>query len=162
MWSDAWRAGAWAVAAALWLGGCGESSLVRWGGSAPAERESPLARAASPNGPTTRPVEATDRGDRDLDRAFELVVAEKYDEAQPTLARLIERFGAAGDDERTARAMLWLSFCYEKTGKKNQAEVFYRQILERYGSTAAARGAEARLEQLGLPGPEVTGDGGRR
>lgn len=150
-----------AVAAAVLLAGC--MSLAPWQKSAAdspsnTRRDWAAGRAAEAGndgqtvdtiaGQMARAAEA----DRQIDEAFELVVQQRYDEARVRLAELAHRFRRAEDDEHAARAMLWLAFCYEKTSKKNQAELFYQRILVRYGETSAAQAARVRLEALDLPG----------
>ena len=78
-----------------------------------------------------------------LDEAIEAVARLEYSKARANLADLVPRFESIGDMDRAAKAMFWLSYCYEKTGHKNQADVFYRRIVQKYPRTAASRQARA-------------------
>lgn len=151
-----------AVAAAVLLAGC--MSLAPWQKSAAdspssTRRDWAAGRAVAEAGNGGQTVDTiagqmarAAEADRQIDQAFDLVVQQRYDEARVRLAELAHRFRRAEDDEHAARAMLWLAFCYEKTSKKNQAELFYQRILVRYGETSAAQAARVRLEALDLPG----------
>jgi TolA-binding protein len=94
-----------------------------------------------------------------LDSAVVAAAQGRYGDARNALADLSERFEAAGDTAHAAQALFWLSYCYEKTGRKNQAEVFYRQVVRRYGGTRAAEQASRRLERLDVR-PPADGGGG--
>jgi len=88
-----------------------------------------------------------------LEEAIAAVVSREYDTARPRLAALVERFEAAGEDDRAAEALFWLSFCYEKTAHKNQAAVFYRQVVDKYPRSPASQQARLRLGHLDLKRP---------
>ncbi|HUU21303.1 MAG TPA: tetratricopeptide repeat protein [Phycisphaerae bacterium] len=88
-----------------------------------------------------------------LEEAVAAVVSREYDTARPRLATLVGRFEAAGEDDRAAEALFWLSFCYEKTAHKNQAAVFYRQVVDKYPRSAASQQARLRLAHLDLKRP---------
>ena len=92
-----------------------------------------------------------------LNEAIEAVARLEYTRARANLADLVPRFESLGDTDRAAKAMFWLSYCYEKTGHKNQADVFYRRIVKKYPRTAASRQANERLGRLDLKRPKDTG-----
>jgi len=77
----------------------------------------------------------------------------RYDEALRGLAGLLERFERAGDREHAAETMFWLAYCYEKTGRKRQAVVFYDQLIRRYPDTRPADAAAERRSQIHFKKP---------
>lgn len=92
-----------------------------------------------------------------LNDAIEAVARLEYTRARANLADLVPRFESLGDIDRAAKAMFWLSYCYEKTGHKNQADVFYRRIIKKYPRTVASEQARDRLERLDLKRPKDAG-----
>lgn len=93
-----------------------------------------------------------------LNEAIEAIARLEYTRARANLADLVPRFESLGDLDRAAKAMFWLSYCYEKTGHKNQADVFYRRIVQKYPRTSASEQARDRLERLDLKRPKDAGD----
>jgi tetratricopeptide (TPR) repeat protein len=73
----------------------------------------------------------------------------RYAEASKRLAALLPRFEGAGEDALAAQTLFWLAYCYEKTGRKEDAAVFYDQLIKRYPQAPAAeqaRGRRGRME----------------
>ena len=123
-------------AAAALLGGCmamAPEGSFRPGMLAPRQASRPEAKA--------------------LDEAVADVGNLEYERASGKLAGLATRFAEAGDRYRAAKALFWLSYCYEKTGRKNQAEVFYQQVIRKYPNTPAAEQSRGRLARLGIKRP---------
>ena len=126
------------LAAGAALGGCG---AARWSPFLAANEQVALARL--------------NRADISaLNDAVDAIARLEYDTARASLANLIQRFEAIGDRDRAAEAMFWLSYCYEKTAHKNQADVFYRRLIRKYPGAPAARQARDRLERLDLKRPK--------
>ena len=72
----------------------------------------------------------------------------RYEEASKPLAALLPRFEAAGENALAAQTMFWLAYCYEKTGRKEDAAVFYDQIARKYPETRVAEIAKSRRQQV--------------
>jgi tetratricopeptide (TPR) repeat protein len=81
----------------------------------------------------------------------------RYEEASTKLANLLPRFEAANENSYAAEAMFWLAFCYEKTGRKENAAIFYDQLVRRYPQARAAEEAKARRQRLEFKRPPEPG-----
>jgi TolA-binding protein len=88
-----------------------------------------------------------------FEQAYAQIASGEYEPARRTLAGLVDEHQRAGRDRQAAEAMFWLSYCYEKTGQKNRAEVFYQEILRRYPDAPAARLAQRRIDGLDIRRP---------
>jgi len=72
----------------------------------------------------------------------------RYEEASKKLAALLPRFEAAREDSLAAQTLFWLAYCYEKTGRKDDAVVFYDQIIRKYPETRMAEQAKSRRDDI--------------
>ena len=84
--------------------------------------------------------------------AFDEAVADvanlKYDQAGKKFASLLQVFENAGDKQRASETMFWMGYCYEKTSRKEQAVVFYEQLIRKYPKNPASLQAQDRLAVL--------------
>jgi hypothetical protein len=80
----------------------------------------------------------------------------RFEDASKKLADLLPRFESAGESEYAAEAMFWLAYCYEKTNRKQEAAVFYDQLVGKYPQTRAAEEAKARRQRLQFNRPPET------
>jgi TolA-binding protein len=74
--------------------------------------------------------------------------ARRYEEASKKLAELLPRFQAAAEPAFAAETTFWLAYCYEKTGRKEDAAVFYDQLIKKYPQAPAAEQAKIRRGQM--------------
>ena len=88
----------------------------------------------------------------DLNEAVETIARSenpgRYAEASKRLAPLLTRFEGAGEDALAAQTLFWLAYCYEKTGRKEDAAVFYDQLIKKYPQAPAAEQAKIRRGQM--------------
>jgi hypothetical protein len=104
------------------------------------------------------PVERAPRGrimQGDVDALNEAVAAiartedpRRFEDASKRLASLLPRFEAAGENALAAQTLFWLAYCYEKTGRKDDAAVFYDQIIRKYPETRVAEQAKSRRQEI--------------
>ena len=102
------------------------------------------------------PVERTPRGritQGDVDALNDAVTAiartenpRRFEETSKSLAALLPRFEAAGENNLAAQTLFWLAYCYEKTGRKEDAAAFYDQIVRKYPDTRVAEIAKSRRQ----------------
>lgn len=72
----------------------------------------------------------------------------RHEEASKKLAALLPRFQAAREDALAAQTLFWLAYCYEKTGRKDDAVVFYEQVLRKYPDSRVAEQARSRRDEI--------------
>ena len=72
----------------------------------------------------------------------------RYEAASKKLAELLPRFEAANEAAYVAEAMFWMAYCYECTGRREEAAVFYDQIVRKYAQTSAAEAARNRRSRI--------------
>jgi tetratricopeptide (TPR) repeat protein len=88
-----------------------------------------------------------------LNQAVMLVGQRQYADAADKLSALLAGLRTAGDRQRSAEAMFWLGYCYEKQGGPDVAATWYRRAVRVYPWTPAARLAAERLRHLGPARP---------
>ena len=107
------------------------------------------AESPAPRAPTAR---ITQSDVVDLNEAVETIARSenpgRYAEASKRLAALLPRFEGAGEDALCAQTLFWLAYCYEKTGRKEDAAVFYDQLVKKYPQAPAAEQAKIRRGQM--------------
>ena len=103
----------------------------------------------APRAPTAR---ITQSDVVDLSEAVETIARSenpgRYAEASKRLAALLPRFEGAGEDALAAQTLFWLAYCYEKTGRKEDAAVFYDQLVKKYPQAPAAEQAKSRRGRM--------------
>lgn len=136
------------LCAAAAVAGCSASPSMqdaRGGRNWFAGSESPAAARA----PTIR---ITQSDVVDLSEAVETIARSenpgRYAEASKRLASLLPRFEGAGEDALAAQTLFWLAYCYEKTGRKEDAAVFYDQLVKKYPQAPAAEQAKSRRGRM--------------
>ena len=88
-----------------------------------------------------------------LNEAVEMAANLRYDEAERGLASLLPRFEAAAEKEYAAETMFWMAYCYEKTGRKEDAAAFYDHLLSKYPQARAAEWAGIRRARIEFKRP---------
>ena len=83
-----------------------------------------------------------------FDDAVNLAARLRYDEAADKFARVLVRFEAAGDRRRAAETMFWLGYCYEKTGRAQDAADSYQKVMQKYPDLPASSWAKERSSIL--------------
>lgn len=144
MWAKAGLLLAGYLACLAASGGCSSQTPMYWASEAPRTDRAPTGRITQTDVALLNEAVAT------------LVKAEdprRYEGASTKLALLLPRFEAAGETEHAAESMFWLAYCYEKTSRKEEAAVFYDQLVQKYPQTRAAEQAKARRQRLEFKRP---------
>ena len=95
--------------------------------------------------------EDLERAQAELQKGIQQVLDGEYEAALTTIfpqTRILKR---SGRPDLAAEALFWTAFAHEKLGERDDAQVFYDQVIKEYPDTPAAEEARRRLAEGLLP-----------
>ena len=92
-----------------------------------------------------------------FNEAVQLTSSLRYNDAIEQFEAVLPRLRAVGDDDRSAEAMFWMGYCYEKLGHTDGAAQWYARVRAMYPKHRVAEQATGRQANL-TRSPPPAGD----